>query len=1207
MAAIDRLFAFSASLRLAVITILALAFVLAAATFYEASYGTDAVQLMVYQSGWFAGLLGVLALNVFAAAAIRFPWKRHQAGFVITHAGILVLLFGCVWGFHRSIDGVVAVRQGSGASYVRLKREHFVLRWADERRRGEVRVPVSLTTAGVYPSLWRFVASPVLGAFGAPTWPSGEALDLQVPAEFGEALGRPVRLQVTDWYPAAEAEDRIRPAEPGEAAAGPAVRVVIAGAPPAPGMSRGGASDPTAVLADLWLHHRGAAAPAHQGPSIGAEQRVGPMVLRLLVLGDQAEVDRFEAYDAEAELPAGAMGLIEIAHTWDGRLAGRRFSRRGLEWSGPLELGQPREAFMAMTFQVSEHLSLAVAERTYRRVNLPPDKPGVPAARLRLAIGEETHDLWLLRDGLPRTIGLGAPDEAMNLTYGLDHLPLGFSLVLDHFERGIDPGTDNPASFASQVRVIDPEQGVDRTQRIWMNHPLSHRGLKVYQSGFQELPGGEVVSVFAVNKDPGRPIKYAGSLLIVLGIFTMFYMRAYFVRPRKPQAIDSPVGNTEASPGDQPGRPLSGSSKPGRVPAGAALALLAAVLVGAPVRAESAAGPRLEPDTLDALRALPVMHDGRVKPLDTVARQTIRQITGHAYFGVPVETNGELEVAQKMDPVELMLALMSDPEGWAQVPMIQVELLELRDWLGMPRSHTHIAAMSLIEHPQFHPQAQELFARSAEAELQGTRFAPSRLEQAIMDVARREGHFRAACHGALLGLFPYPNDEGFFQWLADQDAKGGPNPVARAALMHDRELPGRLSESQRRAAFVERAGWMPLGALLNTDPAELPPSVRQRWTAAGALWANALRQYAAGGPADAAVLELARRLPEYTGAVAPTDRIHLEVFYNALHPFRWAVVLFLLAAVVFAVATQVPAARWVYAAGVATLMAAVMVHVYGFFLRVRISGWAPVTNMYETIVWVALVCAVLGLILELVYRWKAIGLAAAIVAAVCGLIADIIPPNLGAEIRNLQPVLRSNFWLSTHVTTIVSSYAAFALALGLGNLALGIYLFAPGRKEALRRLGLFIYRALQVGVLLVAAGTILGGVWADQSWGRFWGWDPKEVWALIVLLVYLALLHARYAGWVGQFGLAAGAVLGFQTVIMAWYGVNFVLGVGLHSYGFGTGGRWQVFTYVVAQCAFVAAARWRCRRLLGPEAGTAAAEGVPPQVPPANAVDAATV
>jgi ABC-type transport system involved in cytochrome c biogenesis permease subunit len=174
-------------------------------------------------------------------------------------------------------------------------------------------------------------------------------------------------------------------------------------------------------------------------------------------------------------------------------------------------------------------------------------------------------------------------------------------------------------------------------------------------------------------------------------------------------------------------------------------------------------------------------------------------------------------------------------------------------------------------------------------------------------------------------------------------------------------------------------------------------------------------------------------------------------------------------------------------------------------------------------------------------------------------------------------VLRSNFWLTTHVLTIVSSYAAFALSLGLGNIALCFHLFAPNRQETLRRLSMFIYRAMQAGVLLVAAGTILGGVWADQSWGRFWGWDPKEVWALIVLLVYVAILHARFSGWIGNFGIAAVAVLAFQSVIMAWYGVNFVLGAGLHSYGFGTGGRLQVFSYVLFQCAFVLIVALKCR------------------------------
>jgi ABC-type transport system involved in cytochrome c biogenesis permease subunit len=129
---------------------------------------------------------------------------------------------------------------------------------------------------------------------------------------------------------------------------------------------------------------------------------------------------------------------------------------------------------------------------------------------------------------------------------------------------------------------------------------------------------------------------------------------------------------------------------------------------------------------------------------------------------------------------------------------------------------------------------------------------------------------------------------------------------------------------------------------------------------------------------------------------------------------------------------------------------------------------------------------------------------------------------------------------------------------------------------AIKPLSNFIYQAMAVGVLLVAAGTFLGGMWADVSWGRFWGWDPKEVWALITLLVYVVPLHGRYAGWINTFGLVAASVVCFLSVVMAWYGVNFVLGVGLHSYGFTEGGGQGV---VIAAClgvqSVVAAAAYR--------------------------------
>jgi ABC-type transport system involved in cytochrome c biogenesis permease subunit len=134
---------------------------------------------------------------------------------------------------------------------------------------------------------------------------------------------------------------------------------------------------------------------------------------------------------------------------------------------------------------------------------------------------------------------------------------------------------------------------------------------------------------------------------------------------------------------------------------------------------------------------------------------------------------------------------------------------------------------------------------------------------------------------------------------------------------------------------------------------------------------------------------------------------------------------------------------------------------------------------------------------------------------------------------------------------------------------LAFFLFAPSRESLHRTLTLYLYRSLQVGTLFLAVGTLLGGVWASYSWGRFWGWDPKETWALIALLGYLAVLHGRLAGWLGGFGLALGAIGAFLLVLMAWYGVNYVLGTGLHAYGFGSGGSGWMFAFAAAELLLI--------------------------------------
>jgi ABC-type transport system involved in cytochrome c biogenesis permease subunit len=288
-----------------------------------------------------------------------------------------------------------------------------------------------------------------------------------------------------------------------------------------------------------------------------------------------------------------------------------------------------------------------------------------------------------------------------------------------------------------------------------------------------------------------------------------------------------------------------------------------------------------------------------------------------------------------------------------------------------------------------------------------------------------------------------------------------------------------------------------------------------------------------------------------------TPTIGMEMTFNRVQPFMWAWVLMLPAVLVFALC-QSSGSRWLYVVGIGLYLASLGFQFYGFGARVAIAGRPPVSNMYETVIFVAFMSGIFALILEIVYRKTIFALAGAAVSTVALVLADQLPLVLDPKISPLVPVLRSNLWLIVHVMTIVASYAGGTLAWGLGNISLAMLAFGRPKPDTVKMLAQYTKRALEIAVLLLAIGTFLGGVWAAFSWGRFWGWDPKETWALIALVVYVIPLHARYIGWVKDFGLAVGAVLCYAAIVMCWYGVNFVLGAGLHSYGFGGGGPYWV-------------------------------------------------
>ena len=309
--------------------------------------------------------------------------------------------------------------------------------------------------------------------------------------------------------------------------------------------------------------------------------------------------------------------------------------------------------------------------------------------------------------------------------------------------------------------------------------------------------------------------------------------------------------------------------------------------------------------------------------------------------------------------------------------------------------------------------------------------------------------------------------------------------------------------------------------------------------------------------------------PSHYPSLTPID---VELHYNSLSPFKWAWVLYLIGAIFFL--TVLLGWQWGRYPGFLTLMLAFLLHTYGFILRIYLMERPPVSNMYESVIWVAWGAVFFALLFELWQRRIYYVFSACVVACLCLITADMAPTVLDPSLQPLMSVLNSNLWLIVHVMTITLGYSAFFLSFVLSNIGLGYFFKDPQKNPKLFQTNVLsltnaTYYAMQVGVVLLAAGTVLGGIWADYSWGRFWDWDPKEVWALVALLGYIAVVHGRLAGWLGPFGFLAWGSICFSLILMAWYGVNFVLGAGLHSYGFGGGGLEYVSSFVILHLIYV--------------------------------------
>jgi cytochrome c-type biogenesis protein CcsB len=323
---------------------------------------------------------------------------------------------------------------------------------------------------------------------------------------------------------------------------------------------------------------------------------------------------------------------------------------------------------------------------------------------------------------------------------------------------------------------------------------------------------------------------------------------------------------------------------------------------------------------------------------------------------------------------------------------------------------------------------------------------------------------------------------------------------------------------------------------------------------------------------EAAALTLALR--NLNPTVYPSEsQLARELFYEDFNAFGKAWALYLagfLAILLFGFSGR----PWGYAVGMTLITAGFICHSIGLGTRWIIADRAPVSNMYESLVFMGWGAIAVGLIPEFFYRKRFLAMAAGLMGFICLAFSENLP--IDPAINPLVPVLAHTYWLSVHVMTVMLSYSAFAVAMVLGHVMLLFELVVQRQRvDVLTSLSKLLYKTLQVGILFLAAGIIFGAIWANESWGRYWGWDPKETWSLITFFVYLAIVHARFAGWLRHFGLAATAILGFLAVVMTYYGVNYILAAGMHSYGFSEGGQFYVAIYAIVELAIVAAAWFR--------------------------------
>jgi len=518
-------------------------------------------------------------------------------------------------------------------------------------------------------------------------------------------------------------------------------------------------------------------------------------------------------------------------------------------------------------------------------------------------------------------------------------------------------------------------------------------------------------------------------------------------------------------------------------------------------------------------------HMGRMKPMDTIAHDVIAKITGKSsVFG--------------LEPVQVFLGMMLQPDVYQNIPMIKIGHKKIALELGLP-ADTKFAKFTdfFSKKDNGYKLFKQVSAASRKKPLEKSQY-----DKELLKVDERVNVSYMVYQGTMMRIFPKPNDANH-KWFSPMDAM--------------KSFPAKEAQNVKMAIS---AYFIMTGQALKTGD-----------------WKNA----------DLALRGIEKYQQTYGADVLPSKKhIEMEIWYNKLGLFSKLVPVYLLLGLLLLVFAFIHVIKpnfpmkWIMRGAWTVLIIAFVLHVAGMGIRWYIAGHAPWSNAYESIIFIAASTVLAGIILA---RRSPFALAGT--AILTGVTMGVAHMNfINPEITNLVPVLKS-YWLMIHVATIISGDGF----LGLGSILslLVLILFIMRGKEgsanidrSIKELSNLAEMGLIIGLMLLTVGNFLGGVWANESWGRYWGWDPKETWAAVTILIYATVLHMRFVPKLNDtFIFNVASVWAYSTVLMTYFGVNYYLS-GLHSYAAGDPVPIPMWVYYgIAGLAVLTLLAWRNRKI----------------------------